>query len=546
MQYFTNELVKENINFDFILEKIRVSTPYGKEYKKKLKPFIIGEENLLREELDRIDKLIKLVNENGFIFRNLQSIFAHIKDLRNSISRCKSGNTLTVVELFEIKNFLFLLRDIERTLDSLDWDIPKDLKVKNIPYLIETFDPAKENLRTFYIYDNYSERLAEIRQDKKIVENQIKKEKKNIRKDIEKELGIKLKSNGEILIAKSESELIKRIDNNQYLVYNSETYMNIKYSIKSLPSIDNLKEKLQQLKEDEEKEEFNIREEISYKISEYSEEILRNMDAIGKLDLSIAKAYMAIKTGGIKPQVKDEQILKIVEGRHLKVEETVKSKKQKFIPISVEVANGVTCITGANMGGKTISLKMIGLLSTMVQYGLFVPCKSMEMGLHNFVHISTGDSQSTDMGLSTFGAEIKELQEVINNKKQRGLILIDELARGTNPEEGYAISKGIVNYFKNKSNMTIITTHYDNVANTDGVVHLQVIGLANINYEILKDELKEKEYGIEVVSKYMDYRLKRVESREQVPRDAINIARLMGLDETIIKDAERELEEQNI
>jgi len=113
-------------------------------------------------------------------------------------------------------------------------------------------------------------------------------------------------------------------------------------------------------------------------------------------------------------------------------------------------------------------------------------------------------------------------------------------------EEGYAISKGIVNYFKNKSNMTIITTHYDNVANTDGVVHLQVIGLANINYEILKDELKEKEYGIEVVSKYMDYRLKRVESREQVPRDAINIARLMGLDETIIKDAERELEEQNI
>jgi len=346
MQYFTNELVKENINFDFILEKIRVSTPYGKEYKKKLKPFIIGEENLLREELDRIDKLIKLVNENGFIFRNLQSIFAHIKDLRNSISRCKSGNTLTVVELFEIKNFLFLLRDIERTLDSLDWDIPKDLKVKNIPYLIETFDPAKENLRTFYIYDNYSERLAEIRQDKKIVENQIKKEKKNIRKDIEKELGIKLKSNGEILIAKSESELIKRIDNNQYLVYNSETYMNIKYSIKSLPSIDNLKEKLQQLKEDEEKEEFNIREEISYKISEYSEEILRNMDAIGKLDLSIAKAYMAIKTGGIKPQVKDEQILKIVEGRHLKVEETVKSKKQKFIPISVEVIYSDKCRSG--------------------------------------------------------------------------------------------------------------------------------------------------------------------------------------------------------
>ncbi len=122
----------------------------------------------------------------------------------------------------------------------------------------------------------------------------------------------------------------------------------------------------------------------------------------------------------------------------------------EYTPISIELKEGVSCITGANMGGKTVSLKLVGLLTTMAQHGLLVPAKKMVLGLNNFIKASIGDIQSTEKGLSTFGGEIKLIQEAIELSDKKGLILIDELASGTNPEEGYALSKAIVEYLLRK------------------------------------------------------------------------------------------------
>ncbi len=88
----------------------------------------------------------------------------------------------------------------------------------------------------------------------------------------------------------------------------------------------------------------------------------------------------------------------------------------------------------------------------MAQYGLMVPAKKMKLGLNQFIKTSIGDLQSTDQGLSTFGGEIQLISKAIEKSHERGLILIDELARGTNPEEGYAISKAIVEYLKKIKN----------------------------------------------------------------------------------------------
>ncbi len=154
----------------------------------------------------------------------------------------------------------------------------------------------------------------------------------------------------------------------------------------------------------------------------------------------------------MKPKITKEHSIKIVEGRHLKVEEFLKTKGLKFTPISIELREGVSCITGANMGGKTVSLKLVGLLTVMAQYGLMVPAKEMILGLNQFIKTSIGDPQSTDKGLSTFGGgEIRLIQQAIERSQEKGLILIDELARGTNPEEGYAISKAIVEYLRDKN-----------------------------------------------------------------------------------------------
>jgi DNA mismatch repair ATPase MutS len=162
----------------------------------------------------------------------------------------------------------------------------------------------------------------------------------------------------------------------------------------------------------------------------------------------------------------------------------------------------------------------------------------MELGLNKYIKTSIGDMQSTDSGLSTFGGEIKVVEEAIKRANENGLILIDELARGTNPEEGYAISKAIVTYLMNKNSITLLTTHYDNVADMESIQHLQVVGLSEIDFNILKENINPED-GMEIINKYMDYRLKEVSANKIIPKDAINIAKLMGLNEEIIKIAEK-------
>lgn len=540
MEYFINAHVKENIDFDYILDKLHVVTPYGASLKSKLKPFMPGEELKLINELDTVDTLIRLIKENRQIFDDIRSILSHIKDLKKSIIRCTEGNTLTSVELFEIKSFIFLIRELEQNLKLLKWNIPEDMKVKSIPQVESLLDPANTGIKAFYIYDEYSENLKEIRGKKKAIEKEIAEEKRKLRDKIKEELNVNIRPDGQMLVSKSHQELIKKIENHPYISYSSETYMNISFKLKLPDTINKLERELVLLKEREENEEYNIRTRLSKDIAAYSEEIFKNMDYIGKFDLTLAKGLMAIHIKGVKPIITNKNVVYISDGRHLKVEDNLKSKGQRYIPVSIRIGQGVTCITGANMGGKTVTLKMIGLLTTMAQYGFFVPCTKMEMGLQQFIYISTGDYQSIDMGLSTFGAEIKGLQEAIGNKDKRGLILIDELARGTNPEEGFAISKAIVNYLKRGSCITVITTHYDNVANSEDVVHLQVVGLSNVDLAKLENQIRGTgSFGIDIINKHMDYRLTKATEKSQAPRDAINIARLMGLDKEILEEAEK-------
>ncbi|HSH34725.1 MutS-related protein, partial [Schnuerera sp.] len=266
--------------------------------------------------------------------------------------------------------------------------------------------------------------------------------------------------------------------------------------------------------------------------------LYKNISSIGKIDFVLGKAYFGVKINGVKPKITKDHSINIIDGRHPKVEESLNKNKLKYTPITLELKEGVTCITGANMGGKTVSLKLVGLLTAMAQHGLLVPAKEMTLGLNNFIKASIGDLQSTDKGLSTFGGEIKLIQEAIEIADNKGLILIDELANGTNPEEGYAISKAVVEFLLDKNSITMLTTHYDNIGNMDKVVHLQVIGLSNMELEELKSKLKNlDEQKTNIINKFMDYRLRTVDKTKTVPKDALNIARIMGLDPEIIEKA---------
>lgn len=534
-----DEDTKESLDFQYILNKISTLTPYGNLYKNRLKAYDIGQEEELRQELNKIQSMLELI-KNQNIRREFNNIFAHVKDLRTSIRRAAEGFILTEVELFEIKNFLFLIRDLKNTIKKFNIPVYDDTEIKTIESLEEVLDPENTGITTFYIYDSYSEELRDIRKKKRQLDKETRRYKEALKEKIKEDLNLDLRPDSSTLVQKDNKDLLEKVKDYPYLIYVSETYMHVKFNIKATKEMEELEKQLDMLKEKEEKEEITIRENLSKEVRKRRREIFLNMANLGRLDLLIGKTKYAIDINGRKPQILNEHRIKIEEGIHPKVADFLKKRELEFTPISIDLKTGVTCITGANMGGKTISLKLVGLLSAMAQYGLFVPAKKISLGLSNFIDSSIGDMQSTDSGLSTFGGEIKTVQEAIEKSDNRGIILIDELARGTNPEEGYAISKAIVSYLKEKDSITLLTTHYDNVADSEEVSHLQVVGLSSINLLDLAEKFDENR-KMEIVNKYMDYRLKKVDQDTQVPKDAINIAKLMGLEDEVLSRAEEYL-----
>ena len=255
----------------------------------------------------------------------------------------------------------------------------------------------------------------------------------------------------------------------------------------------------------------------------------------------MAKAAFSIKRNLARPEIVHEHVVEFENGRNLAVEEVVTRKGKEYCPVSLSLKDGVTVITGANMGGKTISLKLAGQVAILAQYGFFVPAERARIGLSSYMQILIGDSQSVERGLSSFGSEMEELKEILDKGQERSLILVDEIASGTNPTEGTALTKSLVDYLIERPYISLITTHFETVTEREGVVNMQVRGLADCDFVLLGRELQyaSRKDRINIISKYMDYILCRVENETQVPKDALNIATMLGIDKVIIEGAKK-------
>ena len=157
------------------------------------------------------------------------------------------------------------------------------------------------------------------------------------------------------------------------------------------------------------------------------------------------------------------------------------------------------------------------------------------------MQILIGDSQSVERGLSSFGSEMEELKHMLDSSVERTLLLIDEIASGTNPIEGLALTRSLVDYLITKPYISLLTTHFETVTETEGVVNMQVRGLADVDFSILNSKIQyaKRSERINIISKYMDYRLYRVEKQGEVPKDALNIAKMLGVSKEIIEGAKK-------
>lgn len=477
---FLDSEQREQVGFSFVLEKLDLLTPYGVEEKKHIKPYGRANKFELMTEYENIDKVLSSLNENRIIFREIERCFYKLKDIRASIKRCNNLITLDDVELFEIKSFGMLLGDFLDSFNKLNLRIDC-LRFHSLEGLVTLLDPEEKRIPTFYIYDNYSKRLKDIRIEKISLEEKI-------------------------------------------MVENDEE------KIKELKAL-RLKKVIA-----EEDEELSVRRHLTEEINKYVLEIDQNIRSIAKLDLLLAKAKLAKAYGGIRPVISEKMELHFKDLFNPEIKEILAQRGKEFTPISIDLKDGTTIITGANMGGKSVALKSIVLNVMLAQCGFYVFSEEAVVPVVDFIYFISDDMQSISKGLSTFGAEIIKLKEVIlSAKAQKGFIALDEFARGTNPKEGYYLVKSLAKYLSDYKSISLISTHYDGVVE-EKMVHYQVAGLKNVDFNSLKYKIDlNKKFSVEIIQEHMDYKLERVSKENKVPKDALNICMLLGLEEELVK-----------
>jgi dsDNA-specific endonuclease/ATPase MutS2 len=535
-----NKKTRSETGLDYVVSSMNVLTPFGSKLIKDQKPFFPGEEDALRAELARVQRMSEIAEANERETSVLQETFMMMKDISFTVERSATA-ALSVVEIFEVKSLLLLIDKVRRTADRVN--LPEEYVPEDITDLLDILDPGKDRLNTFYIYDSFSEALAKLRVEKKELERESRKEKKRRKNELRAETGLNLTPKFDITISKSDTERIKMIEETSALVKAEEDYMSVTYVLAPTEADNRIQIKMDQVTADIEEEELKVRENLSREIHKWADAILDGCERIGRLDITLAKALYARKHRCVMPEIVKEHVVEFTDGRHLQVEEIVMKKGGEYCPVSISLSQGVTCITGANMGGKTVSLKLVGQISILAQYGYFVPAVHARIGLSNFMQILIGDSQSIERGLSSFGSEMEELKEIMDNSLDRSLLLIDEIASGTNPVEGLALTKSITDYLKQQPFISLITTHFETVTEDKDVVNMQVTGLANADFDRLDKELRyaNRRERINIIQKYMDYRLTRVDNNREIPKDALNIAKMLGIDPNIIEKAKEYL-----
>lgn len=222
-------------------------------------------------------------------------------------------------------------------------------------------------------------------------------------------------------------------------------------------AIVNLNNQLKELDLQEKQEIEHILAELSYLCAAHTEELVENQKAMTQLDFIFAKAKLALDQNATEPQFNRKHIINIRKGRHPLLD------KKKVVPIDIHLGSDfdLLIITGPNTGGKTVSLKTVGLLTLMGQAGLHIPALDRsELSVFQEVYADIGDEQSIEQSLSTFSSHMTSIVHILQNADEHSLCLFDELGAGTDPTEGAALAISILNHLHDRGIRTMATTHY--------------------------------------------------------------------------------------
>ena len=479
---------------------------------------IIKEKSILDRELMLMKEMIDFYKyDDGLELAGLTDI----TKMMNSIDII--GSYLSVEDLATLKKNLTIfrisksraknVRDKYKTIWNLFSDVEEVREIEN--FISEAINDEG------ILKDDASIGLRDVRRQKQNINANIKEKfdelisNKNTQNAIQERIVTQRNDRYVIAVKTDFKGLVKGIEHDR-----SATGSTVYIEPLNIVSLNN------KLREYEAREREEIRK-ILLRITEIvktkKEEILEIKKILERLDFIDAKTTYSVNKKCIVPKIINKEYLKLVEARHPLIDENT------VVPINFELGNpeNIMLITGPNTGGKTVTLKVAGLLTIMALSGIPIPAnEKTEVGYFHNVLADIGDEQSLEQNLSSFSGHVSKIKDIIEHASSKSLVLMDELGSGTDPMEGAAFAMAIIDYLNKKHVTSIITTHYSEVKayafNTTGIKSASM------------------EFNVETLSP--TYKL-----LEGIPGEsnALIIARKYGISEEIIENAKSYISEDN-
>ncbi|WP_287386756.1 endonuclease MutS2 [Lachnospira sp.] len=503
------------LEFNKIQEQLvaKASSEGAKAILRKLK--IETDINIINEKLDETNDALSRIFQKGSLD------FSKVRDIRDSLLRLKMGSSLNTRELLNISDILTLSKQIKEY-----YEYKEDSLQPSIDALEEATSLNNQIKRCILsedeIADEASATLSDIRRNKRLSSDKIHTElnrllnSSSVRNCLQ-DFVITSRNGRYCLPVKAEyKSQVPGMVHDQ-----SSTGSTLFIEPASVVKLNN------DIKELELKEQAEIEvilAKLSASANEYQDVLLSDYELLTNLDVAFAKGNLSKQMKAARPTMNTNGIINIKKGRHPLIEQHV------VVPIDIYLGRDfkLLIITGPNTGGKTVSLKTVGLLTLMAQAGLNIPAlEHSDIAVFENVFADIGDEQSIEQSLSTFSSHMTNQVKILRHANEKSLVLFDEIGAGTDPTEGAALATSILNHLKNKNVTTMATTHYSELK----MYALTTEGVENASCE----------FDVETLSP--TYKL-----LIGVPgkSNAFAISKKLGLPEYILKDASKRLEEDDI
>ncbi len=374
----------------------------------------------------------------------------------DELGRAKKGSALTCGELLKAENLLRAARIAFTSIKGVTDDTISEIRLLSDRLYFDA--NLEEDIRTKILNDT---EVSDYASDKLYtVRREIRLLNERIRSRLSEYL---VGSEGKYL----QDGIITMRDNRYVLPVRAEYKRNIKGFIHDRSAsgatffiepeeILEMNNELRSLQIDEKEEVERILGELSRRVGVMSDELSVDIEVLEEIDSYYARAEYAYKLSCVKPEVNNVGIIDIDRGRHPLID------RKKVVPVSLSLGKDYRflLISGPNTGGKTVTLKMVGLFSLMAMCGMFIPAKRVAVSTFDEIYCDVGDAQSIEESLSTFSSHITNIINIVNHADKNSLVLIDELGGGTDPDEGQALAKAIVSHLLNTGCAGVVTTHY--------------------------------------------------------------------------------------